>query len=243
MKKASSTTHKTKIEWTEIVWNPVTGCTKLSVGCKNCYAERMASRLKLMGNPRYINGFDVTVHEDLIDVPLLWKKPQMVFVNSMSDLFHDDVPDEVILKIFKTMNEANWHIFQVLTKRTDRLAKLSDKINWTPNIWMGVSVENVETTYRIKDLTSTGAKMKFISAEPLLESLGPVDLRGINWLIVGGESGPHSRAMEKDWVIELKGLAEKYKVAFYFKQWGGTNKKATGSMLDGIEYKAMPKMD
>ena len=184
---------KTSIEWTECSWNPITGCNKISEGCRNCYAARMAHRLKAMGNIRYENEFEVTIHEDLIDKPLHWKKPKRIFVNSMSDLFHKDIPDDVIIRIFQTMNKANWHTFQILTKRSDRLAELSQKLDWTPNIWMGVSIENKETIFRAEHLKNTNAAIKFISAEPLLESIGDIDLNGIDWLIVGGESGPCCR--------------------------------------------------
>lgn len=231
---------KTKIEWTECSWNPITGCTKISEGCRNCYAARMAHRLKAMGNIRYQNEFDVTVHMDLIDKPLHWKKSKMIFVNSMSDLFHDNVPDDIIIKIFETMNKATWHTFQILTKRSERLVKLAPKLNWTPNIWMGVSVENQSVMYRIDHLKQTKAHTKFISAEPLLESLKSIDLNGIDWLIVGGESGHYSRPMEKEWVIELKNLAQETNTAFFFKQWGGFNSKKNGSELDGKYYKEYP---
>ena len=232
---------KTSIEWTECSWNPITGCTKISEGCRNCYAARMAHRLKAMGNIRYENEFEVTIHEDLIDKPLHWKKPKRIFVNSMSDLFHKDIPDEVIIRIFQTMNKANWHTFQILTKRSDRLAALSKKINWTPNIWMGVSIENKETIFRAEHLKNTNAAIKFISAEPLLESIGDIDLNGIDWLIVGGESGHHCRPLSEEWVIELRDLAKRTNTAFFFKQWGGINKKKNGSKLKGKYYKEYPK--
>lgn len=188
---------KTKIEWTESSWNPVTGCSPISTGCKHCYAARFAKRLKAMGNPRYTNAFEVTVHEDLINAPLSWKKPQMIFVNSMSDLFHDDVPTDVIKRIFETMNKASIHTFQVLTKRAERLAALAPDLQWSDNIWMGVSVENQDTIFRANLLRQTGAHIKFISAEPLLSPLSDLDLQGIDWLIVGGESGPGSRPMAR----------------------------------------------
>ncbi|HRU98320.1 MAG TPA: phage Gp37/Gp68 family protein [Ruminococcus sp.] len=233
---------KTSIEWTECSWNPITGCTKISEGCRNCYAARMAHRLKAMGNIRYENEFEVTIHEDLIDKPLHWKKPKRIFVNSMSDLFHKDIPDEVIIRIFQTMNKANWHTFQILTKRSDRLAALSKKINWTPNIWMGVSIENKETIFRAEHLKNTNAAIKFISAEPLLESIDDIDLNGIDWLIVGGESGPCCRPLSEEWVVELQNLARKANTAFFFKQWGGINKKKNGSKLRGKYYKEYPKV-
>ena len=231
---------KTKIEWTESSWNPITGCTKISDGCEHCYAAAFAKRLKAMRNPRYANGFNVTVHNDLIEEPLSWKKPQMVFVNSMSDIFHEDVSDEVIFQIFRTMNNAHWHTFQVLTKRVERLLELSPRIEWTPNIWMGVSVENDKYIYRSELLKQTNAKVKFISAEPLLGSLKTIDLEGIDWIIVGGESGSGSRPMKREWVIELRNLARQNGTAFFFKQWGGYNKKKNGSMLDNQYYKEYP---
>lgn len=231
---------KTKIEWTESSWNPITGCTKISDGCEHCYAAAFAKRLKAMRNPRYANGFNVTVHNDLIEEPLSWKKPQMVFVNSMSDIFHEDVSDEVIFRIFRTMNNAHWHTFQVLTKRVERLLELSPRIEWTPNIWMGVSVENDKYIYRSELLKQTNAKVKFISAEPLLGSLKTIDLEGIDWIIVGGESGSGSRPMKREWVIELRNLARQNGTAFFFKQWGGYNKKKNGSMLDNQYYKEYP---
>lgn len=232
---------KTKIEWTESSWNPVTGCTPISAGCQHCYAARFAKRLKAMGNPRYTNAFNVTIHEDLIDAPLSWKTPQMIFVNSMSDLFHDDIPDDVIRRIFATMNNAPIHTFQVLTKRAERLADLAPSLQWGKNIWMGVSIEDTGTIYRADLLRQTNAQIKFISAEPLLSSLSGLNLRGIDWLIVGGESGPGARPMLEEWVLELKDAANRGDVAFFFKQWGGLNKKRTGSLLQGIEYKNFPK--
>ena len=231
----------TKIEWTEETWNPVTGCTKFSAGCELCYAATFARRLQAMKCPRYENGFKVTVHLDLFDKPLKWKNPKMVFVNSMSDLFHEDVPDEDVLSIFATMNAASQHTFQVLTKRSKRLAELSSKINWTSNIWMGVSVENKEAIRRCEDLKTTGAQIKFVSAEPLLESISDINLDGIDWLIVGGESGPKSRKMDESWVVELRNLAQENNIPFFFKQWGGTNKKKSGSLLQGKQYKQYPK--
>jgi len=231
-----------KIEWTEETWNPITGCTKCSAGCLHCYAETFAKRLQAMGNERYKNAFQVTVHRDLFDRPLEWKKPKMIFVNSMSDIFHEDIPDQDILDLFDVMNRANWHTFQVLTKRADRMLELSEKINWTDNIWMGVSVENVDAIDRCEKLKQTGAKIKFVSAEPLLESIADINLDGIDWLIVGGESGAGSRPMDEDWVIELRDKAKEENVAFFFKQWGGTRKKKAGSLLQGKNYKQYPKI-
>ena len=230
----------TKIEWTEETWNPVTGCTKYSAGCEHCYAAVFAKRLQAMKCPRYTNGFKITVHRDLFDKPLKWKKPKMIFVNSMSDLFHEDVPEEDILSVFATMNAASQHIFQVLTKRSKRLVELSPKINWTNNIWMGVSVENKAAIYRCEDLKATDAKVKFISAEPLLESIADINLNGINWLIVGGESGAKCRPLEETWVIELRDLAKEKDIPFFFKQWGGFRKKDNGCELQGQTYKEYP---
>lgn len=233
--------NKTKIEWTECSWNPVTGCTKISAGCQNCYAATFAKRLKAMHNPRYINGFDVTVHEDLITAPLNWKSSRKVFVNSMSDIFHEDIPDDVILRIFETMNKASWHTFQVLTKRSERLRSLSDLINWTDNIWMGVTVESKEYIYRADDLKGTNAKIKFISAEPLLTALNTLTLNGIDWIIVGGESGHRSRPMDESWVIDIRNKSQEANVAFFFKQWGGANKKKAGRFLEGRTYDEYPQ--
>ena len=206
----------TKIEWTEETWNPVTGCTKFSAGCEHCYAATFARRLKAMGNRRYINGFDVTVHRDLFTKPLEWKKSKMIFVNSMSDLFHEEVPEADILAIFDIMNKATNHTFQILTKRAKRLVQLSPQIKWTDNIWMGVSVENKATIYRCEELKKTGAKVKFVSAEPLLESISEINLKGIDWLIVGGESGPQSRKMEESWVVELRNLSQENNIPFFY---------------------------
>lgn len=234
--------NKTKIQWTEMTWNPITGCTKISDGCVNCYAARMAKRLKAMGNPRYMNEFAVTVHEDLLYVPLGIKQPKMIFVNSMSDLFHEDVPDDVIIKIFETMNRAYWHTFQVLTKRPKRLQEMEKLglLNWSPNIWMGVTVENNNYIDRINELRNTKANIKFLSCEPLLGSLKNINIENIDWVIVGGESGPKSREMKKEWVMEIKELCEEKGVAFFFKQWGGTNKKKSGRLLDGKTYNYYP---
>ena len=229
-----------KIEWTEATWNPMTGCTKCSAGCEHCYAATLAKRLKAMGNVRYKNGFEVTVHRDLFTRPLEWKKPKMIFVNSMSDIFHEKISDEDILQLFEIMNKAHWHTFQVLTKRPDRLVDLSSQINWTPNIWMGVTVENTCALERLAKLKRCGAKIKFVSAEPLLESINQIDLNGIDWLIVGGESGAGCRPLEKKWVIELRDIAKRSNTPFFFKQWGGFHHSQAGSELDGVEYKEYP---
>ncbi len=228
------------IEWTESTWNPVTGCTKISPGCKNCYAKRMAERLQLMGQKNYVNGFDLTLQPQALELPLRWKKPQRIFVNSMSDLFHVDVGLDYIHQVFDVMRRANWHEFQVLTKRADRLLSLSSKIVWPSNVWMGVSVETEAYKTRIDDLRRTGAVVKFLSVEPLLGSLGTIDLSGIDWVIVGGESGPRAREMKREWVIDIRRQCRAAGVAFFFKQWGGVNKKKTGRELDGRTYDAMP---
>ena len=216
-----------KIEWTEVTWNPITGCSKISDGCINCYAAAFAKRLKAMGNIRYKNGFQPTVHEDLIDLPFQWKTPKRVFVNSMSDIFHEQIPDKYILQIFETMNQCRQHEFQVLTKRPERLSSLNDKIVWTDNIWMGVTIESDKYLNRADMLRNCGARIKFISAEPLLSRLNNLNLTDIDWLIVGGESGPHCRPIKKEWVEELLDLAKDNNTAFFFKQWGGFNKKRT----------------
>lgn len=230
-----------KIEWTEATWNPVTGCTKVSSGCLNCYAERMAKRLQAMGHPSYLNGFDITCHEHLLELPLTWRKPKMIFVNSMSDLFHESIPDEFIIKVFQVMNQAHWHTFQVLTKRAERLQELSAVLPWTRNIWMGVTVENQRYIKRINNLKESAAFTKFISMEPLIGPIEDLDLRGIDWVIVGGESGPGSRPMDKQWVLDIQTQCEFDKAAFFFKQWGGINKKKAGRLLQGKTWDAMPK--
>lgn len=231
---------QTKIEWTELTWNPVTGCTKLSAGCMNCYAERMARRLKAMGMDRYRNGFELTMHEDLIAAPLNWKKPSRVFVNSMSDLFHKDVPLDFIQRIFETMGNCPQHTFQVLTKRSERLAELSPKLNWPENVWMGVTVENQEAAHRLSDLRQVPARVRFVSFEPLLGPIQDISLEGIHWAIVGGESGPKCRPVSEEWVRMLLSVCREYGVAFFFKQWGGTNKKRSGRLLDGRTYDEVP---
>ena len=231
---------QSKIEWTESTWNPVTGCTKISSGCKNCYAERMAKRLQAMGQVNYRNGFELACHEHVLELPLKWKKPQKVFVNSMSDLFHRKVSKTFIKKVFDVMNRAPMHTLQVLTKRADRLAELSDELTWGKNIWMGVSVENDKHKDRIDCLRYTEANVKFISFEPLIGSVGKVNLKNIDWAIVGGESGPGARYMDPEWVTDLRDQCIKQKVAFFFKQWGGINKKKTGRLLDGRTWDEMP---
>lgn len=232
-------TIKTKIEWTEATWNPTTGCTKVSEGCKNCYAEKMAKRLQAMGMKRYQNGFQLTLHWDLIDLPLRWKKPRKIFVNSMSDLFHPEVPDDFIQKVFETMNRASHHIFQVLTKRPERVAALAHRLNWTSNIWMGTSVENMRVIERVDHLRKIPARVRFLSCEPLLGPL-KLNLDGIHWVIVGGESGPGARPMDEQWVREIRDQCVKENVAFFFKQWGGVQKHRTGRVLDNRTWDEMP---
>lgn len=228
------------IEWTESTWNPLTGCTKISPGCKHCYAERMAMRLKAMGKENYRNGFKLTLHENALDKPLEWKKPQVIFVNSMSDLFHKDVPVEFVLEVFDIMRRAHWHTFQVLTKRADRLEELSPQIDWPENVWMGVSVENQDYTFRIDHLRRTNAKVKFLSLEPLLGPLKKLNLKGIHWTIVGGESGPGARPLDPAWVTEIRDQCVRAKVPFFFKQWGGVQKKKAGRTLEGRTWDEMP---
>jgi len=231
---------KSSIEWTESTWNPLTGCAKISPGCKHCYAERMALRLQAMGQANYVNGFKLTLHEEALELPLRWKKPQTIFVNSMSDMFHAKVPREFILKAFDVMRRAHWHRFQVLTKRADRLLALSEQLPWAENIWMGVSVENEPYTYRIDQLRDTGAAIKFLSLEPLLGPLDNLCLEGIDWVIVGGESGPGARAMKPDWVISIRDQCVGAGVPFFFKQWGGVWKKKFGRTLEGETWDQMP---
>lgn len=230
----------TKIEWTESTWNPVTGCNKISPGCKNCYAERMAKRLKLMGSERYANEFMLTLHEDVIQEPLNWKRPRTIFVNSMSDLFHEDIPFEFIQKVFNVMVKAEWHTFQILTKRSERLEELSALLPWSKNIWMGVSVENQKYTFRIDKLRKVPSAVRFLSIEPLIGKITKINLRGIDWVIVGGESGPKARYMDPDWVRIIRNKCNEQDVPFFFKQWGGVNKKRTGRVLDRKIWNEMP---
>lgn len=228
------------IEWTEATWNPVTGCTKISQGCKNCYAERMAKRLQLMGVPRYKNGFKTSLHPDVLALPKTWKKPRLIFVNSMSDLFHKDVPEDYILSVFETMNACPQHTFQVLTKRSSRLAAISTRLSWSENIWMGVSVEDARVGYRINDLRTVPAEVRFLSLEPLIGSVGKLDLHHIHWVIVGGESGPRARRMDVEWVEEIFTQCRAASVPFFFKQWGGIRKDLTGRLLHNRTYDEMP---
>lgn len=235
---------RTKIEWTESTWNPITGCTKISTGCKFCYAEIMARRLKAMGQEKYHNGFELTLHPATLQEPYSWKKPKMIFVNSMSDLFHKDVPLEFIQQIFKVIKENPQHVFQVLTKRADVLRYYDSEgwLEWPHNLWMGVTVENNSLIHRIKNLKSTGARVKFLSFEPLLGPLQNLNLQGIDWVIVGGESGRTPRPIKEEWVLDIKDQCRKANVAFYFKQWGGTNKKKNGRLLNGKRYDSMPEL-
>lgn len=229
------------IEWTQITWNPITGCTKISPGCKHCYAERMSKRLKSMGVRKYANEFSLTLHDEVLELPLKWKAPKYVFVNSMSDLFHEQVPLEFILKVFTVMKEASWHQFQILTKRSNRLMELRYKVDWPSNVWMGVSVENQDYTFRIEHLKQTSAFIKFLSLEPLLGPLPNLNLEGIDWVIVGGESGPGARVMRQDWVIDIRNQCINNKTPFFFKQWGGVNKKRAGRELEGEYWNEMPE--
>ncbi|MFY9182444.1 MAG: phage Gp37/Gp68 family protein [Kiritimatiellia bacterium] len=229
------------IEWTESSWNPVTGCTKISEGCAHCYAERMARRLHAMGQPNYRNGFEVTCHPASLELPLKWKKPQMIFVNSMSDLFHKAVPTAFIQEIFFTMNQARWHTFQILTKRANRLQQLAPDLKWTSNIWMGVTVENNRHVDRIARLREVPATVRFLSLEPLLGPLPKLDLTNIDWVIVGGESGPGARPMAPAWVLDLRDQCLNAGVAFFFKQWGGVQKKKAGRLLDKRTWDQMPR--
>jgi protein gp37 len=231
------------IEWTEATWNPLTGCTKISPGCKHCYAERMSNRLQAMGQPNYSNGFALTLHEDALLLPLRWKKSQTVFVNSMSDLFHTRVPRDFILRTFEVMEKAYWHRFQVLTKRSERLLRLSSSLPWAKNIWMGVSVENKSYVHRIDHLRGTGAKVKFLSLEPLLGAIENLQLAGIDWVIVGGESGPGARPMKPNWVTSIRDQCGRANVPFFFKQWGGVSKKMHGRQLEGRTWDEMPDLD
>lgn len=231
---------KTTIEWTEVTWNPVTGCDKVSPGCKHCYAERLARRLHAMGNQRYRQGFSVTLHHDLVELPLSWKKPRMIFVNSMSDLFHEGVPLEFIQAVFETMTKARQHTFQILTKRSQRLAEVANELPWPPNVWIGVSVESQTFTWRIEHLRQVNASVRFLSLEPLLGPIDDLPLEGIHWVIVGGESGPGARPIQADWVRAIRDRCLDAGVPFFFKQWGGVRKKANGRILDDHVWDDFP---
>jgi protein gp37 len=233
---------KSKIEWTDATWSPVTGCSKISAGCHNCYAERMAKRLKAMGQHRYRNGFDVTLHEDILDRPIRWTKPRMIFVCSMSDLFHKDVPAAFIRRVFDAMVEAPQHTYQVLTKRSERLVAMAPHLPWPKHVWAGVTVENGGPTHRISHLQEVPSAVRFLSMEPLLGPMPRVSLNGIHWVIVGGESGPRARPIEKAWVREIRDRCIGSGVPFFFKQWGGVNKKKAGKVLDGRTWEEMPRV-
>jgi len=230
----------TGIEWTESTWNPVTGCSKISSGCLNCYAERMARRLQAMGSASYAEGFSVAIHERALDLPIRWRKPRMIFVNSMSDLFHEDVPEAFVRRIFEVMNKTSWHKYQILTKRTERLLRLAPSLPWSGNIWMGVTVEDGRYADRIDRLRKTRAAIKFLSLEPLLGPVADLKLDGINWVIVGGESGPGARPLNASWVLEIKEKCREANVPFFFKQWGGVRKKKSGRLLEGRVWNEMP---
>ncbi|WP_269227557.1 DUF5131 family protein [Flavobacterium eburneipallidum] len=234
---------QSSIEWTEMTWNPTTGCSKISTGCKFCYAEIMSKRLKAMGVEKYKDNFEVRTHNDALKIPYTWKHSKVVFVNSMSDLFHKEIPLEFIQKVFKVMNDNPQHVFQVLTKRSERLFELHSELKWTHNIWMGVSVENANEKHRIDDLRKINAKVKFLSLEPLLAHLGELNLENIDWVIVGGESGHKPRPMDADWVLDIQEQCKEKSVAFFFKQWGGKNKKANGRILNGRTYDEMPEIE
>ncbi|MBN1876923.1 MAG: phage Gp37/Gp68 family protein [Anaerolineae bacterium] len=233
---------KSDIEWTESTWNPVTGCTKISAGCRHCYAERLSHRLQAMGQANYRNGFDLTLHPHMLNRPLTWKKPQMIFVNSMSDLFHQDVPFAFIQQVFAVMHQASWHTFQVLTKRAERLAALDAELDWPANVWMGVSVEAFDYVYRIDALRQTRAAVKFLSLEPLLGPLPDLNLQAIDWVIVGGESGPGARPLVRAWVTDIRDQCVAAQIPFFFKQWGGTRKKKAGRLLEGRVWNEMPRL-
>lgn len=242
---------KSQIEWTEETWNPTTGCDRVSPGCDNCYALTLAKRLKAMGQAKYQRdgdprtsgpGFGLTLHPDTLDAPRRWTGARLIFVNSMSDLFHPDVPVEYIHRVFGVMAETPQHTYQVLTKRSQRLLELSDELRWSSNIWMGVSVESARYGFRVRHLRETGAAVRFVSAEPLLGSLAGVDLDGIDWVIVGGESGPGARPMDADWARDLRDRCSASGIQFFFKQWGGRTPKAGGRELDGRTWDELPAL-
>ena len=233
---------RSHIEWTDSTWNPVTGCTKVSQGCKHCYAERMARRLKAMGVARYANGFRVTLHHDLLDQPQRWKQPRVIFVNSMSDLFHPSVPFDFIERVFEVMQESPRHIFQILTKRSERLASLAGRLPWPENVWMGVSVENRAVLGRVDHLLTVPAQIRFLSCEPLIGPLDQIRLKGVHWVIVGGESGPGARPIREEWVESIRLQCRRAQVPFFFKQWGGVRKEIAGRILHGRTYDELPKV-
>ena len=234
---------RSAIEWTQVTWNPVTGCTKISHGCKHCYAERMAKRLQAMGVEKYRAGFSLATHPATLGEPLTWRKPRVVFVNSMSDLFHQSVPTDFVESVFAVMNQASRHTFQILTKRPARVARLEKRLRWTSNIWLGTSIESDRWLDRLSALRQTGARTRFLSLEPLLGPLSNLDLDGVDWVIVGGESGPGARPMREDWVREIRDNCVDHGVPFFFKQWGGVFKKRTGRTLDHRTWDQMPIRD
>jgi len=230
-----------EIEWTDATWNPVTGCTKISPGCTNCYAETFAERFRGVPNHPYEQGLDLRLWPNRLTLPSTWKRSKRIFVNSMSDLFHKDVPVDYIMQVFAAMNEANWHQYQILTKRHERLLELSAIIPWSKHIWMGVSVENQAHTHRIEYLRQTGAHIKFLSVEPLLGPIDDLNLEGIDWVIVGGESGRRPRPLDEAWVRSIRDQCGKANVKFFFKQWGGSNKKKAGRLFEGRTWDDMPE--
>ena len=236
------------IEWTDATWNPTTGCDKVSPGCKNCYAERMAARLKAMGQPRYRNGFELTLQDDVVTLPLRWRKPRLIFVNSMSDLFHDSVPTDFIRRCFDVMNEARHHIYQILTKRPERALEIAGVLPWAENIWLGTSVESSRYICRVSTLQQVPALVRFLSVEPLLSRISELPLESIDWVIVGGESGPNARPMNPEWVRILRDQCVAGGVPFFFKQWGAfgpdgmhRSKKANGREIDGRSWNQLPE--
>ncbi len=231
---------KSKIEWTDVTWNPVTGCTPVSDGCRNCYAIRMAKRLQAMGVKRYRNGFHVTLQDDQLDTPLRWKKPRMVFVNSMGDLFHEDIPFEYVKRVFAVMKQTPQHTYQVLTKRSTRMVELAKHLAWPANIWLGVTIESGKYSYRAQNLLKTAASTKFLSIEPMIGAVEGINLEGIDWVIVGGESGPQARAIRREWAVAVRDNCISNNIPFFFKQWGGPNKKKTGRLLDGQLWNQFP---
>lgn len=234
---------QTEIEWTESTWNPVTGCTRISSGCLNCYAQRMAERLQAMRQERYKNGFKLALHPEALEEPYRWKKPRIIFVNSMGDLFHEKIPFDFLQDVFGVMNDNKHHTFQILTKRSQRLREFAPVLQWSENIWMGVTIENNNYVDRADDLRTVGSAIRFLSLEPLLGPVSDLEFDGIDWVIVGGESGPGARAMEEKWVLDIKKKCEyEYNIPFFFKQWGGVNKKKAGRLLQGRTWDNYPKV-
>ncbi len=244
-----SVSDQSAIEWTEATWNPTTGCDRTSPGCDHCYAMTLAKRLKAMGQTKYQKdgdlrtsgpGFGLTLHPQALDIPRRWRDGRIVFVNSMSDLFHEDVPDEFIQQVFRTMEETPQHTYQVLTKRTKRLTRVAPLLAWPDNVWMGVSIETDRYTFRAEDLKETGSAIKFLSCEPLLGPLPSLNLKGIDWVIAGGESGPRARPVDEDWIVQIRDECVDAGVRFFFKQWGGRTPKAGGRLLEGRTWDELP---